>query len=375
MAFVPDEAIVDACDLSPGAWRLYGYYCMKRNKETRGWNCPKAAVLKEMPKMTKETYFRSKRELLDEGWIVADKDFITPIKGFRSVKNDTIREDDLPPNPDSVDVDSGQNPAENTGEIGVKNDPKLDENGVKNDTDLEVNSVKNDTAGSVKNDNGSVKNDTDSVKNDTAPLKEFLPAHNTSPLDQEEKNKQKVSSEADGLSREEKLELEMNLVFTHWQRVLEHPRADLDDKRKAILRARFRAGYSAMDLMAVIDGVKRSPWHMGKNPERRQFHKFETIFRDADQIETFTELAKGKSPPADDASEDHQVPARMSFEELVFVAYEVNESEPTMENYEATKASYLGETPAPELIAEVENYERGNEYRQRFCKTGQGASC
>lgn len=356
MAFVPDEAVVDAGKVSSGAWRLYCYYCMKRNKDSNGWKCPKSAVLKEMPDFTKGTYFRVRKELDEKGWIRIVGDFVIPVKGFKSLKIETPNPENNEPDSVGEDVVLEENEGQEMGENGLNN---------------ETNSPKNETGSSLKNETDSPKIETPSLKNETPPLKESLPAHNTSPLNQEEKNKQKVSDEPSG--DVEKFSVEMNEVFEHWQKVLKHPQATLDGKRKTILRARFREGYSVETLKAVIDGVQNSPWHNRKNPDRKQYHKFDTIFRNADQIETFVDLATPRAGPKEPDA-DIQVPAPMPFAELVFIAYDVNESEPTTENYEATKASYLGDAPSAELVEEVENYEHGNEYRQRFCKAGSGTA-
>ncbi len=90
MAYIPDIAIkVMYKELSPIGMALYFYYCKKRNTKTGGWNCPKETVLRELEGITEPTYFRAKKELISKKWIVAVKDFITPIFGFETIKNDS----------------------------------------------------------------------------------------------------------------------------------------------------------------------------------------------------------------------------------------------------------------------------------------------
>jgi hypothetical protein len=60
----------------------------KKQKES-GWTCSKEKVLSEIKGLTEPTYFRAKRELISKKWIVAKKDFITPIVGFETTKNET----------------------------------------------------------------------------------------------------------------------------------------------------------------------------------------------------------------------------------------------------------------------------------------------
>lgn len=76
-------------------------------------------------------------------------------------------------------------------------------------------------------------------------------------------------------------------VFAHWQAVMQMPRAKLDAKRRAAVRARLNDDYTAADLMQAIDGCRRSEWHMGKNDKNRKFNDLELICRDAARVDGF----------------------------------------------------------------------------------------
>jgi hypothetical protein len=85
-------------------------------------------------------------------------------------------------------------------------------------------------------------------------------------------------------------------VFDHWRTVMGHGRANLDDKRRRRIKAAFKAGYSATDLIAAIDGCKASPFHMGANDRSTKYDGIDVIFRDADQIDKFIANAPRAAP-------------------------------------------------------------------------------
>lgn len=80
-------------------------------------------------------------------------------------------------------------------------------------------------------------------------------------------------------------------IFNTWKEVLNHPRAVLDANRKKKLTSLLKQNFSVDQLLLVPLGVKNSPWHMGNNPSGTKYHEFNTIYRDADQIERFISLA------------------------------------------------------------------------------------
>jgi hypothetical protein len=83
------------------------------------------------------------------------------------------------------------------------------------------------------------------------------------------------------------------VVFAHWQNVMHHPRAKLDDKRRRKIRDRLKDGYTVGDLMQAVDGCKRSPHHMGENDRGAVYDDIELICRDAPHVDKFIKLADG----------------------------------------------------------------------------------
>lgn len=85
-------------------------------------------------------------------------------------------------------------------------------------------------------------------------------------------------------------------VFNHWKEVCNHPKAKFDSKRQRRIIARLKDGFTQEELCQVARGVKNSPFHMGDNDSHTLYDGIDTIYRDADQVEKFIELAKQTKP-------------------------------------------------------------------------------
>lgn len=84
-------------------------------------------------------------------------------------------------------------------------------------------------------------------------------------------------------------------VFDHWRSVMKHPNAKLDDKRKKIIRARLKDGYSAGDLKDAITGCSLTPFNMGLNDTKTIYDGLDLICRDASHVDRF--IRNKHSPP------------------------------------------------------------------------------
>lgn len=102
---------------------------------------------------------------------------------------------------------------------------------------------------------------------------------------------------------------DISLVFDHWQRVHEHPRAALDEKRKKVIRQALKS-YSVEDLKLAIDGCKLSPFHQGKNDNGTKYDSISLILRDSDKIDGFMRLAKDGPATAQDEDEETRLVRR-----------------------------------------------------------------
>ena len=83
-------------------------------------------------------------------------------------------------------------------------------------------------------------------------------------------------------------------VFEHWQKVMDHPRAKLDAKRKRNIKARLKDGYTVADLLTAIDGCRKTPHNMGENEQRTKYDDIELICRDAVHVDRFIANAEGR---------------------------------------------------------------------------------
>lgn len=80
-------------------------------------------------------------------------------------------------------------------------------------------------------------------------------------------------------------------VFDHWRTIYQHPRAQLDDKRRKVIRAAL-AVYPEADLITAISGYKNSAHHMGKNERNAVYDDIELFLRDAKHIDAGLTFAK-----------------------------------------------------------------------------------
>lgn len=84
-------------------------------------------------------------------------------------------------------------------------------------------------------------------------------------------------------------------IFAYWQKTMGHPGAKLDKKRVAKIRAGLDLGYTPRQLCEAIKGCARSSHHMGQNDRNTKYNTVDLIFRSADHIDKFIELASQKT--------------------------------------------------------------------------------
>lgn len=76
-------------------------------------------------------------------------------------------------------------------------------------------------------------------------------------------------------------------IFSHWQSVMNHPRAKLDKKRESKISQALKLGYGVEELKQAINGCSKTPYNMGKNDSGQRFDDVSLILRDAEHIERF----------------------------------------------------------------------------------------
>lgn len=87
----------------------------------------------------------------------------------------------------------------------------------------------------------------------------------------------------------------VNKIFSHWKTMMSHPKAQLDDKRKALITKALKAGYDEQALCEAISGCAKTPHNMGDNDGCQRYDGLHIIFRNADQIDRF--IANNDNPP------------------------------------------------------------------------------
>ena len=91
-------------------------------------------------------------------------------------------------------------------------------------------------------------------------------------------------------------------LFDYWKKVMNHPSAKLDDKRKRLLIGAYKA-YGEQTCKSAILGCSKIPWNMGENPGLKRYDQLGLIFRNAEKVEYFAEHADKpslNSPKAND---------------------------------------------------------------------------
>ncbi|HAT1820081.1 TPA: hypothetical protein I8Z14_000564 [Legionella pneumophila] len=93
-------------------------------------------------------------------------------------------------------------------------------------------------------------------------------------------------------------------IFYHWQDVMNHPKAKLDDKRKRTIQKALK-NYSVEEIKLAIDGCANTPYNMGENDKDQRYDDIGLILRDADHIERFINNAdKNNETESTNNSED-----------------------------------------------------------------------
>lgn len=67
-------------------------------------------------------------------------------------------------------------------------------------------------------------------------------------------------------------------------------RSRMNDKRRKKIGARLAEGYPPEDLIAAVQGIALSPWHMGDNPAGKRYDDIVVALRDGSQVEKFRDL-------------------------------------------------------------------------------------
>jgi hypothetical protein len=74
-----------------------------------------------------------------------------------------------------------------------------------------------------------------------------------------------------------------------------HPQAQLDAKRRKVIKHALASGYSVAQLLDAIRGCAQTPHNLGENEQGQRYDGLHIILRNADQIDRF--IRNAHSPP------------------------------------------------------------------------------
>lgn len=77
----------------------------------------------------------------------------------------------------------------------------------------------------------------------------------------------------------------VTVIFEHWQRVMDHPKAVLDKQRRRVIQQALTKGYSVGDVCKAISGCAQTPHNRGQNDRGERYDGLHLILRSADQID------------------------------------------------------------------------------------------
>ena len=79
----------------------------------------------------------------------------------------------------------------------------------------------------------------------------------------------------------------IEIVFNSWKQYCNHPRSNLDDKRKKLITDALKTGYTEDQLIEAIRGCTNTPHNMGINDRDEKYDGLHVILKNADQIDRF----------------------------------------------------------------------------------------
>lgn len=85
---------------------------------------------------------------------------------------------------------------------------------------------------------------------------------------------------------------QIRAVFDHWRMYHSQacPRPSGESKEWKKIRDRLGEGYTVAQLCRAIDGMHKSPFHLGENDRGTKYLKLELCMRDAGHVEQFLEV-------------------------------------------------------------------------------------
>lgn len=86
-------------------------------------------------------------------------------------------------------------------------------------------------------------------------------------------------------------------VFEFWQKETGHEHSKFDVKRKRLVEARLKEGYTVEQLCDAIRACVKDPWYRGKNDRNKVFDSLNMICRDAAKVDELLALLPKNAKP------------------------------------------------------------------------------
>jgi len=262
VALIPDEAIWCADEIPAGAFRMYTYFCLRRDHNT-GICFPSLGATAADLDMGYTYASTMRKALLEAKWIALENGQIRPLKGFDNSGN----AEGMFRKPETK-VPQKRKPVSKTRK----------ESSAKPEHLIPPEFRKNGRGVPQKRNIVSAKPE----------LPYIEPAQLTSRTNQVEPAEKPPSPVVE--------------VFDYWKTKLNHSTARCSEDRKRLINGRLKEGYSVADLKRAIDGCAASEWHRGKNDRNRAFDGLDLILRNGSHVDKFIALVpatngNGTAPP------------------------------------------------------------------------------
>jgi hypothetical protein len=99
----------------------------------------------------------------------------------------------------------------------------------------------------------------------------------------------------EGVRKKRSIHPDVQEVFDHWCKCLNHPASTLTKQRQDRILQRIKEGFSTEDLKKAITGCSLTPHNMGINERGEVYDSVMLILKDADQVERF--MRNADAPP------------------------------------------------------------------------------
>jgi len=259
MAFIPDKAMLASDEISPSAYRLFTYYCMRGGKNNP--TCTAALERAASDLKMDYTYASRKRaELIKAGWIFVQCGTVYILKGIEDYTDEAqalIAK--------LATTDKVAKTAKIVAEKAISDEPKL----LKQQVEVAKTASEN-----CEKSNSHIKDEPASLTKQENQDKSIVVSSETTA--------EKISKSRTAQAVE---------IFNYWKEVHnKNGRTIFDAKRKRLVEARLKDGNDIEFIKQAIRGIKNSAYHMGENPERKIYDGLGLICRDQEQLEKLAAL-------------------------------------------------------------------------------------